>query len=100
VNVWVPPGVRSAMASGSIDAVRWNASHMVAGRSGVVISVLLKVSSPEGGTGSSPAAHCPHHIGERTSVIRSTEYIDRFLHNDVPYHGYRVRSDNEVRSRR
>src|SRR6516162_3088499 len=31
VTVWVSPGVRSATASGSIAALRWNASHSVVG---------------------------------------------------------------------
>ena len=53
VNVWVPPGVRSATASGSIAAVRWNASHMVAGRSVVVISVLLRLLTSD----ASPTSH-------------------------------------------
>src|SRR4029077_5005924 len=41
VNVCVSPGVRSATASGSIVAVRWNASHRVVGRSDMTISLLL-----------------------------------------------------------
>src|SRR5271169_2506602 len=36
VIVWVSPGVRSATASGSIAALRWNASHSVVGGSDVV----------------------------------------------------------------
>jgi hypothetical protein len=41
------------MASGSIATVRWNASHMVAGRSVVVISVLLKLLTSD----ASPTSH-------------------------------------------
>ena len=42
VIVWVSPGVRSATASGSIAALRWNASHSVVGGSEVVFESLTQ----------------------------------------------------------
>src|SRR5271155_3862886 len=42
VIVWVSPGVRRATASGSIAAVRWNASHSVVGSSDVVFEAVTQ----------------------------------------------------------
>ena len=42
VIVWLPPGVRSATASGSIAAVRWNASHSVVGCTEVVFASVTQ----------------------------------------------------------
>src|ERR1700744_6436454 len=42
VIVWVSPGVRSATASGSIAALRWNASHSVVGCSEVVFESITQ----------------------------------------------------------
>src|ERR1700722_18495224 len=42
VIVWVSPGVRSATASGSTAATRWNASHNVVGRSEVVFESITQ----------------------------------------------------------
>src|SRR6476620_4637567 len=40
VIVWVSPGVRSATASGSIAAMRWNVSHRVVGCAEVVFESI------------------------------------------------------------
>ena len=85
VRVWVSPGVRSATASGSIEAVRWKASHNVAGRSDVLMIHNLGTHTVQ--MDGSPESHHPHERLTRRAeelAFGAERYVPSWLRAGEP----------------